>query len=148
MPIVSAIDVYTVKDEAGNPRTTGWFEVEFRENYVAGGIGVNLSPYFRVIRDVFPRFVSGALHYFPEVDPSAMDPASTRIQLTWIGSGLVASGFCTIASGQPLISGVWYTPLLSGNVHLGHVAPPRAFNEIDDGTPVSGVRTRLLALGF
>ena len=63
MPIVSAIDVYTVKDEAGNPRTTGWFEVEFRENYVAGGIGVDLSPYFRVIRDVFPRFVSGL--YFP-----------------------------------------------------------------------------------
>jgi len=92
MAVVSAIDVYTIVDEAGNPRTTGWFDFEFRENYLGGGIAADLSPYFRSITEMMTRIASGATLYNPVPNETTFStPTSTLIKLMHGG-----------ASGHPM----------------------------------------------
>ena len=79
---VTKIDTYTVRDEAGNPRTIGWFEVEFTGAYDAGGMSVDLSPYFRHISDIHARPSHGHENLIPVPDEASfVTPASVRIRL-------------------------------------------------------------------
>ena len=105
---VTKIDAYTVKDEAGNPRTIGWFEVEFTGTYVAGGMSVNLSPYFRHISDIHARPSYGHYNLIPVPNEASFGtPTSALIRL--MGNPSVTSGTTTsslvmveLAGGQPL----------------------------------------------
>ena len=96
MSVVTKIDTYVVKDEAGNPRTIGWFEYEFQEDYATGGVHANLSPFFRQISDVYARPASGALSHLVPVPNEATfgTPASVGIKLL--------SGGVEIAAGTPV----------------------------------------------
>ena len=85
---VTKIDVYTMKDEAGNPRTIGWFEVGFTGNYVTGGMSVDLSPYFRHISDIYARPASVAnsnLDLVPD-ETTFGTPASVSIRMASAGA--------------------------------------------------------------
>lgn len=127
MPVLSAT-VYTLKDQAGNPRTEAWFTLEFTGAYqgdggYAGGQSFDLSPYFKridyvqtapmsgsTLRDV----VSGGTRVFgsgshvltvPVVEDFAT-PTSARFQL-W-GQGV------PFLSGPAGASGYGVTQLVSG----------------------------------
>lgn len=152
MAIVSTIDSFTVIDQAGTPRTTGWFDVEFRESYIADGIGVDLSPHFRVIRAITGWAVSGVYRVKPEPNLATLTtPVSTRIKLLEVASGNVSIqsgyGFVHIGSGQsqPLsgLSAVWsgYIVIASGSM------PAAQFGELR-AIAISGTRVQIQVLGF
>lgn len=63
MAVVSTY-LYTVRDEAGNPRTEAWFTLEMTGAYqgdggYAGGQAFDLSPYLRRIEHIQAMPVSG-----------------------------------------------------------------------------------------
>ena len=155
MSVLSGIDVYTLIDQAGNPRTQGWFDFEFQENYVTGGVYADLSPHFSVVRDVRLQFASGALHYTPEVNLSTLGtPASVLIQLFWVGSGVITvnSGMAiSVLSGAAMLSGLWTTNAASGFLQAnvsGFTHGAKALTEVANATAVSGSRARLLVMGY
>ena len=136
MAIVSAIDVYTTLDQMGNPRVTGWFDVEYRESYIAAGIGIDLSPNFRQIRDIIARPTSGVYNVLAVGNEDTYGtPVSTRIKLLE-----AASGNISIISGQSqALSGV--TAVWSGFVAAAPLGELRA-------VAISGSRSRLLVYGY
>jgi len=148
MAIVSAIDTFGVLDDVGVRRVTGWFDVEFRESYVAAGIGIDLSPYFRTIRAIMGQAISGAYIYTPEgnVDDFTT-PVSARVKLYQTASGNISilSGQAYIGSGQgQALSGrsdTWYLWIGSG------VGAAAQFGEVP-AIALSGTRVRLQVLGF
>ena len=148
MAIVSAIDTFGVIDDAGVRRVTGWFDVEFRESYVADGIGIDLSPHFRTIRAIIGQAVSGRYLYSPEANTGDFTaPVSARIKLHQTASGNISilSGMGYIGSGQTqALSGrsdTWQLWIASGALAAAQ------FGEIP-AIAVSGTRVRLQVLGF
>jgi hypothetical protein len=93
MGAVISATVFTLKDELGVRRTEGIFLWEFQEGYVAGGIEVNLSAYFRRLESMSAEPSSGA--GIEQVVPNQADipnttAASVRLQIVRQGGSGVA----------------------------------------------------------
>ena len=75
--------VYTLQDIARNQVVGGWFTVEFRQNYVTGGLVVDLSYRLRQIDIIIARAMSGAYSSSPKENDTDFpgDPRSGRIML-------------------------------------------------------------------
>jgi len=126
--------IFTMVDQAGNPRVEGWIQWEFQQNYSSGGISLSVSGavptlsgqkdfgnYFRFVYDILVNPVrqvaSVAAPYTPMVNPETLNHA-------------VASGYPLIQLFAPTGSGVW-TP-----------------SELADSTAVSGLRVKMLVIGY
>lgn len=133
MAVISA-EVFELKDQAGNPRSFGWFLYEFRGTYVPGGIAVDLSSYMRRVAGMVANPASGTLNVlpFPNETDFPADARSGRAQLFFVGSGAVTvntSGMVvnlntsglglSIASGtEPFLSGQLISGNISGQVQM------------------------------
>ena len=136
MAVTSTL-VYTLVDEAGNPRTEGWFTIDFTGNYEGpdGGQSFDLSPYFRRIEQILTQPVSGTVlrallssatpasgafwisgarvNVVPRIDDYST-PASTRFQI-W--ADVPASGFGTreiTSAPASVISGIRFVARVIG----------------------------------
>lgn len=136
MGVVSALQ-YTLLDEAGNPRTEGWFVLDFTANYPQGGQAFDLSPYFRQIEHILTQPISGS-------ELRAVLSGATPASGAFWNSGEavlirpVPQDFNTPASSRFQI---WANPIaLSGFGNREIVSAP--------ATVVSGLRFLARALGY
>ena len=119
MSAIISSTVFTIVDQAGNPRTEAVLVCEYRENYEPGGIAFNLSPYFRRIEHILTSpisggrlrtFISGAavtegvflsgdyITALPVTDDYAT-PASSRVKLIGVNVFSGSNGARELVSG-------------------------------------------------
>ena len=124
--IISSL-VYTTVDQAGNPRTEGWFLVEYQElTYATGGGGLDLSGTYTFIDTVHTESASGAFTFLPRANDVDL-PASTQSGANSVTS-LRLQEFIGAASGT--------------------VGAASGFTELANGTAISGTRMRLHVVGY
>lgn len=151
--VISSL-VYTVKDLQGNNRVEGWILCEFREQYLPGGVAIDLRSSFRYINTWEATPASGAVYVLPVAADDSYPGANTqsgRVVVWGLASNafsvVVLSGTVIATSGinSGLASGLRTVVTgISGSIEAGLNTP---FAELLSGVQLSGARYKLHVIG-
>lgn len=139
--VLSAL-VYTLLDQAGNPRTEAWLTLQYGEEYANGGVSFDLSPYFRRIDHIATFPMSGGTTRSEILPAVATQSVASGTRVTPIPrfedyGTPVSARFELAALHRGLTSGIW-----SGAVSVERplVSGPAA--------AISGIRFGARAIGY